>query len=530
MKTLICLLLTSCLGFAQSEPKLPNKKQREQLFKQVVSEINRLDGEGLIPRFNRPEDWNVTTDKLALEAKNATSIYDWVRAFKKLDATYPNLHAKIFFRKELDQIANEGSIKFNFILAPELTSPNAETYKYFVRKYNDDNSSIKSGDEIIAINDKPIHEIETVNFIYCKFPLKSQCALELSDNLRKELLLWNRSLPLEFTVLRGLEKIKYKVGTTTSPQKNTGSDDNTSCEERATLYKGFDLAFKGFNLCAYTSKNQRNTLVLRIRSFLYTDDCTICDLPSEVDFFWSNFWRFKSGNFKTVIFDVIGNFGGQTPIPYYGLFTQSPYQEQYTQFKKFKEFDRTDILESLFWGDKAKEIWFQNIKNDQTFAKTVEGEFLPPIPQFCADPTKDCREGLFKPKDHQFKGDIKIMIDQWCISSCVGFVDNMAKLFKGRVKIYGHPDSADSAYSRATIAASFDKGSALVQIMPQKKSRKPDQPEPWIRQVVSVTRSTDYKGNILSGKPQNVDYWIPRKWNHNDGDWVKDVFNRAIKI
>lgn len=529
MKITLIILFIASVAYSQSEPKLPNQKEREQLFKQVVNEINRLDGEGLIPRFNRPEDWKTTTDKLALEAKKAATLYDWARTFKRLDATYPNLHAKIFLRKELDQIANEGNLKFNFIIAPDLNTATADSYKYYIRKYKDDDSQIKSGDEVIAINDKPIQEVEAENFIYCKFPLKSQCALELSDNLRKELLHWNRSLPLELTILRGQEKNKYKVDTTTAPQKLTGSDDETSCEDRASLYKGFDLAFKGFNLCAYTSKNQKNTLVLRIRTFLYSDDCSICDLPSEVDLFWNNYWRFNSGKFKTVIFDVIGNFGGQTPIPYYGLFTEKPYQEQYTQFKKIKELERQDIIESLFWGDKAKEIWFKNIKNDQTFSKTADGEFLSTIPQFCADPTKDCREGLFKPKPHKFKGRIKILVDQWCVSSCVGFVDNMAKLFKGRVKIYGHPDSADSAYSRVTVAASFDKGNALVKILPQKKSRKPDQPEPWIRQVVSVTRSTDDKGNILSGKPQHIDYWIPRRWSQNDGDWVKDVFNKATK-
>lgn len=529
MKLALAVFFVSSIALSQSDPKLPNQKDREQLFNQVVSEINRLDGEGLIPRFNRPENWKTTTEKLAFDAKNASSLHAWGRTFRRLDATYPNLHAKIFLRKELDQSANEGSIRFNFLIAPELSSPNLEIRKYFIRKYIDDDSSVKSGDEIIAINDKPIQEIEAENFIFCKFPLKSQCALELSDNLRKELLHWNRNFPLEFTVRRHAESVKYKVDTTTSPQKPTGSDDSTSCEDRVKIYKGFDLAFKGFNLCAYTSKNKKNTLVLRIRSFVYRDDPAIRDLPSEVELFWSNYWRFNSKNFTTVIFDVIGNYGGETPVPYYGLFTKKPFQEQYVQFKKFKEFERQDILDSLFWGDKAKEIWFKNIKNDQTFTKTLEGEFLPTIPQFCADPLKDCREGLFKPKPHDFKGNIKILVDQWCISSCVGFVENMAKLFKGKVKIYGHPDSGDSAYSRATIAASFDTKNPLIQILPHNKGRKPDQPEPWVRQVVSVTRSTDDKGNILSGKPQHVDYWIPKKWFQTDDDWAKDVFAKAIK-
>lgn len=62
-----------------------------------------------------------------------------------------------------------------------------------------------------------------------------------------------------------------------------------------------------------------------------------------------------------LILDVIDNHGGQSPIPYYGLFYSDPYQEQYVQFKKIQEFEQEEILNSLFWGDKGKEIWFEKI-------------------------------------------------------------------------------------------------------------------------------------------------------------------------
>jgi probable addiction module antidote protein len=92
---------------------------------------------------------------------------------------------------------------------------------------------------------------------------------------------------------------------------------------------------------------------------------------------------------------------------------------------------------------------------------------------------------------------LKIMVDQWCISSCVGFIENMVRLFKGRVQTYGHYDSGDSAYSRVTIASSIINGKVETILQPMKKARNPDQPEPWVRQVVSVTRSTDKKGEIF---------------------------------
>lgn len=47
--------------------------------------------------------------------------------------------------------------------------------------------------------------------------------------------------------------------------------------------------------------------------------------------------------------------------------------------------------------------------------------------------------------------------------------------------------------------------------------------------VVSATRSTDRDGNLLSGKPQKIDFWIPHKWNQTDEEWEKLVFKKALE-
>ncbi len=530
MNYIFLFLLISNIAKAQETLKLPPPSVREQMFRQVVSEINRLDGEGLIPRVNRPETWQITTDKLAVEAKNANTTFDFGIVFKKLDATYPNLHAKIYLHKALDAASSEGSIKFNFLLRPDLKSNSQESYRYYIKIKKDVESDFKNGDEAIAINGVSIEDLQKQNFVFCKFPLFSQCANELFDNIRHERLNWNRRQPLEFTVLRDNTEFTIKPKFEVALKSNSQNEPEATCEDQKARYKNFDLDFKGYNLCAYRSVQHPKILVLRIKSFVYGQGDPIGDLPTEVDLFWTNYWRKNSAEFKTIIFDVIENTGGQSPIPYYALFAQKPYQEQFAQFKKIKEFERKDIFESLFWGDKAKEIWFENIKKDGTFAKINEGEFFPPVPQFCADQNKDCREGLFPPKKHKFNGNIKILLNSWCISSCVGFVDNMAKLFKGKVKIYGHPDSGDSAYSRATVAASFENNKVKVDVIPQKKAKKPDSPEPWIRQVVSVTRSTDSDSNIISGKVQKVDFWVPRAWSQSDDEWPAAVFEKALKF
>lgn len=514
---------------AQDAPYLPNAADRVLLFNQVVSEINRLDGEGLIPRINRPESWAETTAHLSNEARDANTLFEFGRIFKRLDATYPNLHARIHLHKLLDIVKSEGALNFKFAVVPDLKNSEPLNYDYFI-KTKEIASELKDGDQVLAINEKSIKSLEDMNFLFCKFPLKSQCALDLFSNLKKEILSWTRQQPLELTVKRKNTEIKIKATYDILPLNNPPSyDPDPTCEEQEPLYQPFRLDFKGYNLCAYTSKKYPQTLVLRIKSFVYGSDDPISSLASEVDLFWVNYWGKKSGQIQTIIFDVVDNHGGNSPIPYYGLFTRNSYQEQYAQFRKIKEFERKDILESNFWGDKAKEVWLQNIKKDGTYEKIKEGDFLPAVPQFCADQKKDCREGLFQPRKHKFIGKIKILMNQGTVSSGVGFVDNMTKLFKNKVKTYGHYDSADSAYSRATVSASLKNGKPQVDILPLSKAKKPDQPEPWVRQIVSVTRTTDSKGNIISGKVQNIDHWIPRPWNQSDDEWHREVFVQALK-
>jgi hypothetical protein len=45
---------------------------------------------------------------------------------------------------------------------------------------------------------------------------------------------------------------------------------------------------------------------------------------------------------------------------------------------------------------------------------------------------------------------------------------------------------------------------------------------------VSVTRSTDAEGNIVSGKVQKIDHWVPRSWKQSDEEWQREVFKQAL--
>lgn len=528
--TAVMFFIYSSIASAQQMYSLPSREIRVDLFKNFVSEIERIDGEGLIPRSNRSESWAATTEKLANEAAEARSLFDYGLVFKKLNATYPNLHANAYFHKELDRNKSEGVPQFDFKIVPDLVKRKNESYDYYIIP-KDDKSGFKRGDKVIAINGVAIAKVEEDNFTFCKFPTKTQCASELHSNLSSELLNWRRPDALQIEIVRAGEKkiIEAAFKSEMNPKKSTG--DSSNCVSEKSRYKDFVLDYKGFNLCGYVSAKHPTTMVLRIKSFRYGPNDDITDLKTEVEMFWFNYWRKMSGSVTEVIFDVIGNYGGASPIPYYALFSSWLFQEQYVQYKKIKELDRDDILDSVLWGENGKEIWLNNIKDEGIYDDTKEGDFFHPIPQFCAKSDKDCREFNFRPKKHKFSGTVKILTDQWCISSCVGFVYNMARLFKGKVKVYGHEDSGDSAYSRLTVTAMVIAGEKKIAIASLQKAKQPDtqELEPWIRQVVAVTRSTDKEGTILSGKPQKLDRWIPRTWNESDLEWSQKVFRAAIE-
>jgi len=513
-----------------SKLELPKVEIKKKMVLELVREMERMDGDGLLPRDNRPESWTNTILRLTDESSSATNLYELGRVFKRIDATYPNLHAKIYLSPELDEKKQEGIVSLPFKFYPDRVDREKAVSKYLVVVPKPGDKSLKNGDELLSINTIPIQAWARENFIFCKFPLREQCEMEFFDNFNNELLGWNRHQSLDLEVRRKgkvlIVSIRPEIKLSEPSQDEKTKD--LPCGVSKDRYKGFVLTYEGQNLCAFESQFDRQTVVIRIKSFQY-QDVPFAVLDGEVQIFWNNYWSKKSSKVKKLILDVIDNWGGQSPIPYYSLFYSQPYQEQYVRFKKIAEFEKKEILDSLFWGDKGKEMWFENIKKDGSFNKVKQGEFLSQIPQFCSSSKRDCREGLFIPRKNRFNGQVKVMMNHWCVSSCVGFVFNIKDLLKDKVKTFGMPDSGDSAYSRLSILVSPKENGVEAKIASLKKARNPDKPEAWIRQVVSVTRSTDKNGNLLSGKPQKIDYWVPRKWNQTDDEWVESVFAEALK-
>lgn len=537
---IFCILISgiSCSHKIVNSEQMPSATEKSdftpeikrQMVLDLKNEIERLDGDGLLPRSKKSVSWNETIHRLSEDAANSHIPFQLGRVFKRIDATYTNLHSKVYLSTEYDEKKAEGAVSFPFMIAAEFIKPNQKTAKYFINKKLNSNDQLQNGDEVLSINQKSISDWLEENFIFCKFPLKEQCDIEFFDNFRNELLSWNRHNPLFFEIRRKSKKLSVSILPEIKQNmvENEQKNNKFPCDVTPTRYQGFHLVYEGQNLCAFESNINKNVVALRIKSFQY-QDVPFAVLDGEVQIFWQNYWRTKAKTVSNLIIDVIDNVGGQSPIPYYALFYHKPYQEQFVQFKKINEFERKDIFESLLWGDKGKEIWFENMKHEGVFSKSTENQFLSPIPQFCSSPKKDCREGLFLPIENNFKGEVKLLMNHWCISSCVGFVYNIKDLLKQRVTTYGIPDSGDSTYSRLTLAINnIPNNNYEIKVAPLKKAKNPDDSVSFVRQVVSVTRSTDKDGNLLSGNPQHIDHWVPRKWNQSDDEWASEVFKKAI--
>ena len=534
---------------ATSAVELPPSETRVKIFDRVVSEIERIDGEGLPPRKNRPEEWKTTTKKLREMARLAASPIDFGQVFRKLDATYPNLHAQVVLDEKFDIMANRSRPRIGIRFAPEKVEAKQKRFHYRINSIETDTmKDFKEaarpgiGDELLAINDRSMGEWSTENFLYCKFPLREQCEANISDHFRRALLSWDWRAPLKYTLKRNERvwsiQVPVEMPATgskpfiSSAQAQAGDGECSADLER---YEGFNVTYKGLNICSLESSKYPGVSVLAIASFRYRDlpkESKIRSLKDEVDQFYEGYWKAKAPVTKKLIIDLIDNGGGDTPIEWYRIFYSKPFQEQYVEFRKLPELDDNRIRKDLFYDDPGKEIWFKELRDAGVYQKIKTGAFLPTIPQFCASEDQSCAKGLFTPRPNGFKGQVRILVNEWCISTCTGFVWSLRQQLGARTKIFGIPESGDSAYARLFLDIYLDPSKPdgfRSEVAPRPGGSRQALPEGAIlRQQVAVTRSTDASGKVISAIPSPVDVWIPYRYRHFDESWEAKVFKAAL--
>lgn len=532
--------------------EFPTAEVRAKIFEKTVAELERIDGEGLPARKNRPESWKLTTEKLKEAAVAAQNPVDFGQVFRKLDATYANLHAQVVLDDKYDIAAGRLRPRIGIRFGAELIGPKQKkmTYKIsaldteMMKEFKESNRPA-IGDELLFINGRPLAEWSRENFIFCKFPLREQCEANIFDHFRKAFLSWDWRQPLEYTLRRNGRtwsvKVPVEIQTQSAKQNiqksasQVTTAENDECSIRHDRYEGFNTVYKGVNVCVFESPKMPNVTVLLITSFRYRElskESKIQSLHDEVEQFYESYWKIKAPATQKLIIDLIDNGGGDVPVAWYQLFYNKPFQEMYVEFRKLPELENDQIRKDLFYGDKGKEIWFGNIKKTGIYQKIKVGDFLPTVPQFCATEDQSCEKGLYSPRNNGFKGQVRLMVNEWCISTCTGFVWSLKDQLGRRVKIIGIPDSGDSAYARLFIDVYLDSSKPegfRTEVSPREGGSRQKLPEGAIlRQQVTATRSTNSKGKVLSATPLKIDVWVPYQYRHYDDTWEAKVFKKAL--
>lgn len=511
---------------------MPATELQQKLVLKIRDEMIRLDGEGLIPRVNRPETFLQTTEKLAKEAASNITSFDFYRTFSRLDATYPNIHTHVtfpdLFNDEISIPGPDGMGASNIYLAVEVLTPTKTNTVLQDIGDNPELSKKWEGAELKAINNIPLEKWQQENFIFCKWALRSICDRNFEENLLMGVLSWKGG-PLVYTFQKDKEKIDLPV-IFKKPESQGPRYERRQCDWKwEKHYPGFALIHKGYFACLFQKNNDPSTMLLRISSFQYKrgkkidPKSSIQTMKQETETL-KNVWVPKSGLVKHLILDLIDNGGGNEPMDYYRMLFRKPFQEQYVRFKKTPEMENYDNRYSMMNEDPAQELWFQKYVKSGEWAKVKTGKFSKSTPMFCAEADKPCDEVLFQPWSHQFNGKVSIMINDGCISTCDAVVFTLVKYLNA--KLYGFYQAADTAYSRLRINAVKDEGSPSgfkLKIGPQRAEMDENA---IVSQDVAVTLSVDEKGNIVSGKPLKLNRFVPIKW---DSDYHHDVLKAVIK-
>lgn len=495
-------------------PEPVDGNMQSLIIKRMGDEISRLDGEGLLARKGNRKLFKDIVKELSDKAHENKTLYDFYNTFQKLDGAYTNLHSRAIFPKRVHEKIKLPLYQNQSVwLFSDLGEEKVKIKAYAIKE---ENTGVQEGDELVAINGRGITEWLDENFEYCKFPLRIQCDRHFEAHLLSLRLSWKGDKPLVYHFKAkdgGIAHLEVKFS---EPLKNKNPLRKRCDYKSMQKYPGFELKYMGFYTCVFESKKNPEVVLIRISSFHYprrrNSQNPFKDLREEVSSF-EEFWLKQSGKYKELIFDVINNHGGNAPIPYYQLFFKGKFQEQFVRFKKIRELENDGLRKNIFWSDKAHELSYQRRLKNGEWDKLKYGEFTTPEPMFCADEKKPCEDTKFQAKKHSFNGNVSIMLNEKCISSCDGFVWALKKNLNA--KLYGFPQAADSAYSRLRVDVIRDKKSSdgfRIMINPQRAELDRNH---IIGQVVAVTRSSDERGNSFNGSPLALEKFVPYRINSN---------------
>jgi hypothetical protein len=511
---------------------LTTPASRAEAIHTLAREIERIDGDGLIFRAERPEPWRATVERLAAEAGQAKTWDELFTAFRKLDATYPSLHGGVQFNPALlGKKARPLRLPVRFV--PEWVRPlmqDVDMVIAYAPGMPDSSAALPpEGSRVTAINGRPIDSWIRENDNFCKFRYTEQCVQEFQRNLEGGLLSWQPGEELAFSV-RGFAR-PFRVPLQPAPagrQSVPMSDQQHACARGPGFYREFAPAWIGLNLCAHTWRRDPSTVLLRVESFFYRDGDRYKLAKEEAQAFFLGWWARHGSAAKRLIIDLSGNGGGDTSVPLAQLVVDKPFRPLHAVFRNIPELKQPAVQDELAWGQAALERWFATQVPRMAGVNEQAADFLPPVAEFCTPQDHLCGDHPFQPRDHGFRGQVFLVTDRGCISACSHFAWLLHRYLSSPPIVVGLTESADTGYARLAIHANLDAdGRFRVWTGPHRPPRKGV--FTLLRQTAVVTRSVEADGGLRSGRPVPVDAPVARHWRQTDQEWVGQALDAVLR-
>lgn len=497
-----------------------------QLFDETIQEVKRVDGD-VLPSRNKKSP---TFDESVLELrnmlqKNTNDLGKIGQIFKYLDATYIGGHSRLGLGKCL----KTNSKKYeNFTIRPIINNIESSDTKFVVGRIYNKDSAVKKGDQIVKIYGKSIDEIRNINNVFCKdYSLLVQCDLTLGLNLFLGYLPLNLSNPkIPIELKRGTSTYHTHLFSMVKPKNIHDSivkkNKNSFCKDWNSNLPSYHLIHESQDICLFENISKK-LAVLKIRHF--SDP----ELEAEQ---LQNIWDKKSGNWKGLAIDLVDNHGGDIPAPLARFLLDQPFQDQWVRHKRIREFDDPTFRAQGIVYISSKEVIFRHIDVWNPKKGIPIGEFLPSIPQFCigGNVGVSCIKDKLEPRKNSFKGNMTILVNHNCASSCNGFAWILKEHRKNKPYFIGMPDSGDNTYDRAVISVNLDpthkKGYSL-KVIPSKLRRNLENANNIFNFTVSISKTTDENGKNLSMTPLELDKFIP--YYANKTNWLKRSYLESEK-
>jgi hypothetical protein len=288
------------------------------------------------------------------------------------------------------------------------------------------------------------------------------------------------------------------------------------CKVSQEVYnKDFKLIFDSDTACAFENKKYKNTVFLVISEF---NEKSFTDAKK----FFESFWKEKAFEQKQIIIDLTKakSQTGNYHVAWLNLFLLDDYETLFVQFKNIKELQNQKLREHIFKQSIGKNIWYARLKNDLNFNNNLSNDdFLPPVMQNCDFNEKNCKT-FFKPYQHGFQGKINIFYNKNCEKSCLIFLSILKDNLKDKVLLIGQHDSGNTTFSYLTLEL---KTNGKIKITEHQENHLPLEDDTILKQDVAITKTTDEKGNLYSGKPYKPDIFKPTYYNQSLIDWQREL-------